>query len=39
MVIAAAVVLCFGSCFPYERRVLRAGVGDHLHCAIIRHGF
>jgi hypothetical protein len=39
MAIAAAVVLCFGSWFPYERRVLLAGVGDHLHCAIIRQGF
>lgn len=39
MAIAAAVVLCFGSWFTYERRLLGAGVGDHLHCAVIRQGF
>jgi hypothetical protein len=39
MAIAAIVVLCLGSWFAYERRVLRAGVGDHLHCAVIRQGF
>src|SRR5690349_15855804 len=39
MAIAAVIVLCFGSWFTYERRVLRAGVGDHLHCAVIRQGF
>src|SRR5690349_15947952 len=39
MAIAAAVVLCFGSWFTFERSMLRIGVGDHLHCAVIRQGF
>ena len=39
MAIAAVVVLCFGSWFTYERRVLRSGVGDHVHCAVIRQRF
>jgi hypothetical protein len=38
MAIAAVVVLCFGSWFTYERRLLRAGVGDHIQCAVIRQG-
>jgi hypothetical protein len=39
MATAAAVVLCLGSWFPFERRMLHAGVGDHIHCAVIRQGF
>ena len=39
MAIAAVIVLCFGSWFPYERSMLRIGVGDHMHCAVIRQGF
>src|SRR5262249_45237264 len=39
MAIAAVIVLCFGSWFTYERQVLSAGVGDHIHCAVIRQGF
>jgi hypothetical protein len=38
MAIAAAVVLCLGSWFTYERSILRVGVGDHVHCAVIRQG-
>src|SRR5262245_49808980 len=38
MAIAAIVLLCIGSWFTYERRLLRAGVGDHIHCAVIRQG-
>ncbi len=39
MSIAAAVVLCFASWFTYEASVLRIGVGDHAHCAVVRQGF
>jgi hypothetical protein len=39
MAVAAAVVLSLGSWFTFERRMLGAGVGDHLHCAVIRQGF
>jgi anti-sigma factor (TIGR02949 family) len=39
MAIAAVIVLCFGSWFTYEQSMLRIGVGDHLHCAVIRQGF
>lgn len=38
MAIAAVVVLCFASWFTYDRRLLQAGVGDHIHCAVIRQG-
>jgi hypothetical protein len=38
MAIAAVVVLCFGSWFTYEGRLLRAGVDDHIHCAVLRQG-
>jgi hypothetical protein len=45
MAIAAAVVICFGTWFASERigpvpariaAVLGIGVGDHVHCAVIR---
>jgi len=39
MSIAAAVVLCVGSWFTYERSILLLGAGDHVHCAVIRQGF
>src|SRR5215467_13260448 len=39
MAIAAIVLLCTGSWFTYEGRLLHAGVGDHIHCAVIRQGF
>ena len=39
MAIAAAVVVCIGSWFAYQRTrvpaMLRAGLGDHVNCAVI----
>jgi anti-sigma factor (TIGR02949 family) len=39
MAIAAAIILCVGSWFPYQRSMLRIAVADHVHCAVIRQGF
>ena len=47
MAIAAAIALCFGSWIGYQRLVLsspamsailRIGLGDHVHCAVLRQG-
>ena len=38
MAIAAAIILCFGSWFTYERSILSVGAGNHLHCAVVRQG-
>jgi anti-sigma factor (TIGR02949 family) len=48
MAIAAAITLCFGSWISYQRvafvsspamsAVLRIGLGNHVHCAVVRQG-
>ena len=43
MAIAAAVVVCLGSWLGYQHTrllgVLRVGLGDHVHCAVIGKGW
>ena len=43
MAIAAAVVVCFGSWLGFQHTrlsgVLRVGLEDHVHCAVIRKGW